>query len=103
MILISDLLPALKTRMANRIQEEYEDEFLMGELENALYKVSERRFCEPEELENKYTNSIIEIALYNISLIGGDFQTQHSENGVQRVFVKEEEILKKIIPKARSW
>lgn len=101
MILVNDLLPKLKTRMENRITGSYTDSFLLSELENALYKVSERRWVDISELEDKYSYQIINIALYNIALIGGDFQKSHSENGISRGFVTEEEILKQITPKGK--
>lgn len=103
MIRVEDLLSALKIRMRNRITVEYDDVFLLNELTSAFNKVCKKRFVKPEELEDFYAQDIINIALYNISLIGGDFQTSHSENGISRSFLTEEEILKTIVPKARVY
>ena len=41
-----------------------------------------------------FANDIVNIALYNIALIGGDFQTHHSENGISRTFVTEKKCYK---------
>lgn len=103
MIKIEELLQILRTRMKNRINnpDGYDDDFLISELESAKLKVAERRFCDVDNLEDKYKYTIVDIALYNVALIGGDYQSSHSENGVNRVWVSEEDLLKKIVPKAR--
>jgi hypothetical protein len=103
MILVNDLLLMLKTKMQNRITRDYTDAFLLSELNDAIYKVAERRWVEVEDLEDRYKYDVINIALYNIALIGGDFQISHSENGISRSFIREEDILKKITPKGRYF
>lgn len=97
-----DLLDTLQTRMKNRITENYDDDFLIAELESAMAKVASRRWVSVEELEDEYQNAVIDIALYNLALIGGDFESSHSENGINRVFISEQEVLKQITPKARA-
>lgn len=96
-----DLLETLQTRMTNRITTSYQDEFLIAELESAISKVASKRWVDIEELDDKYSNAVIDIALYNLALIGGDFESNHTENGITRTFISEQEILKQITPKAR--
>lgn len=102
MITIEKLLPTLKARMQHRITEQYDDSFLLTELSSAFQKVAKKRWVNPKDLEDIYANDIVNIALYNIALIGGDFQTHHSENGISRTFVTEEEILRTIPTRARG-
>lgn len=97
-----DLLDTLQTRMKNRITENYDDDFLIAELESAMAKVASRRWVSVDNLEDEYQNAVIDIALYNLALIGGDFESSHSENGINRVFISEQEVLKQITPKARA-
>lgn len=96
MIDVDSLLPSLKLRMQNRINTEYDDTFLLNELVSAFQKVAKKRWVALEDLEDIFIQDIINIALYNINLIGGDFQYSHSENGVSRSFITEEQILKSI-------
>lgn len=96
MIEIQDLLPSLKLRMQYRINTEYDDTFLLNELLSAFQKVAKKRWVELEDLEDIFAQDIINIALYNINLIGGDFQVAHSENGISRTFLTEEQILKSV-------
>lgn len=96
-----NLLETLQTRMKNRFTEQYDDEFLTTELESAISKVASRRWVSVDELEDKYSNAVIDITLYNLALIGGDFESNHTENGITRTFISEQEILKQITPKAR--
>lgn len=96
MIEIQDLLPSLKLRMQYRINAEYNDTFLLNELLSAFQKVAKKRWVALEDLEDIFAQDIINIALYNINLIGGDFQISHSENGISRSFLTEEEILKSV-------
>jgi len=96
MIEIQDLLPSLKLRMQYRINTEYNDTFLLNELFSAFQKVAKKRWVALEDLEDIFAQDIINIALYNINLIGGDFQISHSENGISRSFLTEEEILKSV-------
>jgi len=102
MITVENLLPTLKSRMQYRITAEYDDSFLLTELSTAFQKVAKKRWVNPKDLEDIYANDIVNIALYNIALIGGDFQTHHSENGVSRTFVTEKEVLSTIPTRARG-
>lgn len=96
-----DLLDKLQIRMTNRFSEKYDDDFLIAELESAINKVAHKRWVDVEQLEDKYSNAVIDITLYNLALIGGDFESNHTENGITRTFISEQEILKQITPKAR--
>lgn len=100
-MIASDLIDKLRLRMTGRITANYSDDFLESELDTAISKVAEKRWVEVDELEDKFANDVVNIALYNIALIGGDFQTAHSENGINRTFITENEILQNITPKAR--
>ena len=98
-----DLLDTLQERMKNRISENYSDDFLIAELESAISKVASKRWVDEDKLEDKYKNAVIDVTLYNLALIGGDFQSSHSENGIDRRFISEQEVLKQVIPKARVF
>lgn len=50
------------------------------------------------DIAEKYSQTLIDLVLYDISIEGADFQTQHSENAVNRSFVKKETILAKVLP-----
>ena len=51
-----------------------------------------------DDIEKKYHQIVIELVLYDLSIEGADFQTQHVENSTNRSFVKRESILGKVIP-----
>lgn len=51
-----------------------------------------------EDVDTKWSNILIELVLFDWSVWGADFETNHSESGVNRTFVKRESILGKIIP-----
>ena len=51
-----------------------------------------------EDIENNYHQTLLDLVLYDISVEGADYQTQHVENGTNRSYVKKETILGKIIP-----
>lgn len=99
---VNNLLDTLKARIKHRFTEEFEDDFLIAELESAMSKVASRRWVSIDELEDKYKNAVIDIALYNLALVGGDFESNHSENGINRTFISEQEVLKQVTPKARA-
>lgn len=46
-----------------------------------------------EDLYQRHIQNIKDIAAYNYAKIGGDFQTSHSENGVSRSWITENEVL----------
>lgn len=96
-----DLLTELKVRMENRITKVYSDEFLLSEIKAAIGKVANRAWIKADELTDEVSEHIVGIALYNVALIGGDFQSTHSENGIARTFVSERQYLDRITPQAR--
>ncbi len=51
-----------------------------------------------EDLESKYHNTLIDLVLFDYSVEGADYETAHSENGINRTFVKRESILGKVVP-----
>ena len=97
-----ELLDTLQERMNKRFVGSFDEDFLLAELESAIYKVAEKRWVEPEQLEDKYKNAVINVTLYNLALLGGDFEASHSENGISRTFMTEQEVLKQVTPKARA-
>ncbi len=50
------------------------------------------------DIEEKYHQVLLDLVLYDLSIEGADFQTQHSENAVNRSFTKRETILAKVLP-----
>lgn len=51
-----------------------------------------------EDIEMKYHSLMIDLVLFDYSIEGMDYETNHSENGVNRTFVKRETILGKVVP-----
>lgn len=51
-----------------------------------------------EDIEQNYKNILIDLVLYDWSIEGMDYESNHSENGVNRTFVKRETILGKVTP-----
>lgn len=51
-----------------------------------------------EDVESKYHNLLIDLVLYDYSVDGANYETNHSENGVNRTFATRESILGKVIP-----
>jgi hypothetical protein len=50
------------------------------------------------DIENKYHSMVIDLVLYDYATDGMEFETNHSETGVNRTIVKKETLLGKIIP-----
>lgn len=50
------------------------------------------------DIEENYSHIVVQLVLFDNFLEGAEFETSHSENGVNRSFIKREEILGKIIP-----
>lgn len=51
-----------------------------------------------KDVEEKYSNIIIEVVLYDYNAEGIEGSKQHGENGVNQTFVKRENILGQVIP-----
>ena len=93
-------------RLKIRITETTNDRELEDILESAKAVIMSRRFPFtewPEELENKYKDLQIRIAVEMWSKRGAEGETAHSENGVSRSYASanvSEDLLKEITPKA---
>lgn len=51
-----------------------------------------------DDIEKNLSNIVIELVIYDYSTEGMEFESNHSENGVNRTFIKRDNILGKIIP-----
>ena len=93
-------------RLKIRITENVTDGELEDLLESAKAVILSRRFPFgewPEEIETKYKDLQIRIAVEMYNKIGAEGQTSHSENGVSRTYSSasvSEELLREITPKA---
>ena len=92
-------------RLKLRIPENKNDLELEDVLESAKAVILSRRFPfgeHPEELENKYNDLQIRIAVEMFNKRGAEGETAHSENGVSRSYASasvSEELLREITPK----
>lgn len=50
------------------------------------------------DINDNWENILIDLVMYDYSINGADYESNHSENGVNRTFVKRESILGKVIP-----
>ena len=93
-------------RLKIRITENVSDIELEDVLESAKAVIMSRRFPfseHPEELEKKYMDLQIRIAVEMFAKRGAEGETAHSENGVSRTYASanvSEDLLKEITPKA---
>ena len=93
-------------RLKIRITEKVNDVELEDLLESAKAVILSRRFPfgdVPEELENRYKDLQIRIAVEMFNKQGVEGQLSHSENGVSRSYSSagvSEELLREITPKA---
>lgn len=93
-------------RLKIRITEKVDDVELEDILESAKAVILSRRFPfgeQPEEIENKYKDLQIRIAVEMFNKRGAEGETAHSENGVNRSYSSasvSEELLREITPKA---
>ena len=92
-------------RLKIRMPEEVNDVELEDILESAKAVILSRRFPfgeQPTELEPKYMDLQIRIAVEMYNKRGVEGQTSHSENGVSRSYSSasvSEELLREITPK----
>ena len=92
-------------RLKIRITEKVNDSELEDILESAKAVIQSRRFPfgeQPEELENKYKDLQIRIAVEMFNKRGAEGETAHNENGVSRSYASanvSEDLLKEITPK----
>ena len=93
-------------RLKIRITEKVDDKELEDILESAKAVILSRRFPfgeQPEEIESKYKDLQIRIAVEMFNKRGAEGETAHSENGVSRSYASanvSEDLLKEITPKA---
>lgn len=93
-------------RLKIRIPENNSDTELEELLESAKAVILSRRFPfgeQPEEIEKKYYDLQLRIAVEMYNKRGVEGQTSHSENGVSRSYSSanvSEELLREITPKA---
>ena len=93
-------------RLKIRITEKVSDMELEDILESAKAVILSRRFPfgeQPEEIEAKYKDLQIRIAVEMFNKRGAEGETAHSENGVSRSYASanvSEDLLKEITPKA---
>ena len=88
----------------------FDDEVYQDEIDNAIEVVNERRGYYPTDeapFEEKYSNLIYKMALYAISKIGAEGETQHNENNINRVYASAsdypDDLINQIIPKVNSY
>lgn len=92
-------------RLKIRITEKVTDAELEDILESAKAVILSRRFPfgeHPDEIENKYKDLQIRIAVEMFNKRGAEGETAHSENGVSRSYASanvSEDLLKEITPK----
>lgn len=93
-------------RLKIRITENVTDIELEDILESAKAVILSRRFPfgeQPNEIEDKYKDLQIRIAVEMFNKCGAEGETAHSENGVSRSYASanvSEDLLKEITPKA---
>ena len=93
-------------RLKIRITENVNDVELEDILESAKAVILSRRFPfgeYPQELEERYKDLQIRIAVEMFNKRGAEGETAHSENGVSRTYQSanvSEDLLKEITPKA---
>ena len=92
-------------RLKIRITEKVNDNELEDILESAKAVILSRRFPfgeQPTEIEDKYKDLQIRIAVEMFNKRGAEGETAHSENGVSRSYASasvSEELLREITPK----
>ena len=93
-------------RLKIRITEKVDDEVLSDILESAKAAIMSRRFPfgeQPTEIEEKYKDLQIRIAVEMFNKQGAEGETAHSENGISRSYASasvSEDLLREITPKA---
>ena len=92
-------------RLKIRITENTSDEELEDILESAKAVILSRRFpfgTPPEDIEPRYKDLQIRIAVEMFNKMGAEGQLSHSENGISRSYSSasvSEELLREITPK----
>ena len=92
-------------RFKLRLTENASDEELEDLLESAKAVILSRRFPfgeVPDEIENRYKDLQIRIAVEMFNKQGAEGETAHSENGISRTYASasvSEDLLREITPK----
>ena len=93
-------------RLKKRITDDVDNDELEDILESAKAVILSRRFPFgdwPEDIEPRYKDLQIRIAVEMFNKIGAEGEIEHSENGVARIYSSagvSEELLREITPKA---
>ena len=93
-------------RLKIRITENVSDDVLTDILESAKAVILSRRFPfgeQPSEIEPRYNDLQIRIAVEMFNKQGAEGELAHSENGISRTYSSanvSEELLREITPKA---
>lgn len=85
----TQLLVSLKTALKGRDLGNFEDAFLLSEIELAIGEVNRcRRFTPKNDVlyDVKYEYIIIPMCIASLSKIGAEGQITHSENGINRQY-----------------
>ena len=93
-------------RLKKRITDDVTNDELEDILESAKAVILSRRFPFgdwPEDIEPRYKDLQIRIAVEMFNKIGAEGEIEHSENGVARIYSSpsvSEDLLREITPKA---
>lgn len=98
--LINEITEELAVEFKN--DAEFDADILALKVKDGYRKVRSRKCYENtskteekiiDDLYQRHVQDIKDIAAYNYAKIGGDFQTSHSENGISRSWITENEVL----------
>lgn len=102
---ITDLVSKLKTVLTARNFDNYSDDYLIYEIEQAISTINRcRRFTPTSEIpyDAKYEYLIIPMCVSAIAKIGAEGELSHSENGVSRTYTSAndypKDLLQQIVP-----
>ena len=101
----SSLLKNLKIVLRARDFKEYDDTYLVYEINQAIAEINRcRRFTptEKQQYDSKYEYLIVPMCVASIAKIGAEGQIAHSENGILRNYGTSidypKELISQIIP-----
>lgn len=99
------LVSTLKTVLQTRDLGEFDENYLLFEIKQAIAEINRcRRFTPTKDnlYDEKYEYLIIPMCIASIAKIGAEGQTSHSENGIQRTYGSSmdypKELIQQIIP-----
>ena len=85
-----------------RIPEESNDNVLVDLLDSSTAVIMRKRYPFedfPDELETRYLELQLELAVYKYNKLGVEGESAHSENCNNRSYFSESDLLKDVIPK----